>query len=438
MRLSSVRLRAGILVAIACAAALLAVVPGLRPAAIVVAAGSAALLGWMIWRIAGVIGRLQSETSDLRLQNASLASTVQTGAAELRAATERLRASEAHWRSIVQSAVDGLIVIDSQGRIEAFNPAAERLFGYAEQEMIGQNVSMLMPSPYREEHDGYMRRYLATGEARIIGTGREVIGRRRDGATFPVHLAVGEVVLEGERKFTGILHDLTDRVRIEEQLRERTALARVGEMAAALAHEIKNPLAGIRGAVQVIGKRLPQGSDASILSEIVKRIDALDDLMKDVLLFSRPPQPRRVLVDVVPLVTATAELIFKDPSLEGITVEITGHAPPIQADAEMLRIVFQNLLVNSAHAMQGRGRIRVDIGTADGACEMAFTDSGPGIPEEIREKVFKAFFTTKARGTGLGLATAKRLIEAHHGSIRVEFPPGGGTRFILRLPAQPG
>ena len=167
-----------------------------------------------------------------------------------------------------------------------------------------------MPSPYHEEHDVYLSRYLATGRAKIIGTGREVTGLRRDGTTFPVHLSVGEVILEGERKFTGILHDLTARVRIEEQLRERAALARVGEMAAVIAHEVKNPLAGVRGAIQVIGSRLPDDSrDASIVQDIVTRIDALDALMKDLLLFARPPQPRRAPVDVVPLVTMTADLV---------------------------------------------------------------------------------------------------------------------------------
>src|SRR4029079_4703594 len=142
-----------------------------------------------------------------------------------------LRASEARWRSIVESAVDGIVVIDAHGRIQAFHPAAERLFGYAEADVVGQNVNMLMPSPYHEEHDTYMARYLATGVKKIIGTGREVTGLPRDGTTFPVHLSVGELTVGGERRFTGILHDLSARVKIEEQLRERSSLARIGEMA---------------------------------------------------------------------------------------------------------------------------------------------------------------------------------------------------------------
>ncbi len=349
----------------------------------------------------------------------------------------QLRTSEARWRSIIQSAVDGIVVIDAHGSVEAFNPAAERLFGYSENELLGQNVNLLMPSPYHEEHDTYLARYLATGRAKIIGTGREVTGRRRDGTTFPLHLSVGELIVEGERKFTGIVHDLTGRVRLEEQLREGAALAKVGEMAAVIAHEVKNPLAGIRGAIQVIGSRMPAESrDSAVLSEIVKRIDALDGLIKDLLLFARPPQPRRASVDVVPLVTMTADLLCQDPSLKNVTVGVEGSAPPLFADAKMLKIVFQNLLVNSAHAMQGQGRIDVAIETSDSTCQIAFTDTGPGIPPEIRDKVFTPFFTTKARGSGLGLATAKRLIEAHQGKIQIECPPTGGTRVTVNIPTQ--
>jgi len=347
----------------------------------------------------------------------------------------RLRASEERWRSVIESAVDAIIVIDARGAIEAFNPAAERLFGYGESEVLGRNVSALMPSPYREEHDGYLARYLKTGHAKIIGIGREVTGRRADGSLFPLHLSVGEMLLAGERKFTGILHDLSSRVRMEEQLREQAALVRLGEMAAVIAHEVKNPLAGIRGAVQVIGGRLPQESrEAAVVGEILSRIDTLNGLMQDLLLFARPPQPRPAPVDVSPLVVTTAELLISDPALSGVHIEIEGSAPPLAADAELLKIAFLNLLVNSAHAMRGEGRIRVSIDVVDGYGRVVFADAGPGIPPDIREKIFTPFFTTKSRGTGLGLPTAKRLIEAHHGTIHIECPPGGGTVVTVQLP----
>ena len=348
---------------------------------------------------------------------------------------DELRASEEKWRAVIDSAVDGIVVIDPRGAIESLNPAAVRLFGYDESETIGRNVSMLMPSPYHEEHDSYLARYLSTGNKKIIGIGREVTGRRKDGTTFPLHLSVGEIFTKGERKFTGILHDLSNRVALEEQLRERGALAKLGEMAAMIAHEVKNPLAGIRGAVQVIGGRLPAGNpDAPMMQEIVKRIDSLDAMMKELLLFARPPKPKRSPTDVIPLLAATAGLLKADEGARQVDVEIAGAAPPVPADGEMLKMVFHNLLINGAHAMEGRGKIRVHVSAADHACRIAVSDQGPGIPADVRDKIFTPFFTTKRRGTGLGLPTAKRFIEAHDGRITVDCPPAGGTTVIVQLP----
>jgi signal transduction histidine kinase len=292
-----------------------------------------------------------------------------------------------------------------------------------------------MPSPYHEEHDHYLARYQATHIKKIIGIGREVTGRRRDGSTFPLHLSVAEMVLDGETKFTGILHDLTERNRIEVQLREQAALARLGEMAAVIAHEVKNPLAGIRGAIQIIGGRLPKDSkDAQITREIISRIDALNVLMKDLLLFARPPQPKPSPVELASLVTTTADLLSADPALKGVRVEVEGSAPAVLADPDLLKIVFVNLLANGAHAMNGLGTIRVVISAHGSASEVTFSDTGPGIPEDVRARIFTPFFTTKSRGSGLGLPTAKRLVEAHHGTITIECPPAGGTRVSVRLP----
>jgi len=349
---------------------------------------------------------------------------------------DRLRASEARWRSILESAVDGIIVIDARGRIEWFNPAAERLFGYTEAEMIGRNVNILMPSPYREEHDGYMSRYLTTGEKKIIGIGREVTGLRRDGTTFPVRLSVGEMEVNGERRFTGILADLSVRVRIEERLREQTSLARLGEMAAVIAHEVKNPLAGIRGAIQVIGGRMPKDSkDAAVVTEILNRIDTLNDLIKDLLLFARPPQPRPQPVDLADLIRTTADLVTRDPALKGVAIQMEGSAAPVLADPELLKIVFHNLLVNGAQAMQGQGELRVTLHSIDGRSRVEFRDAGPGIGADVLEKIFTPFFTTKARGTGLGLATARRIVDAHAGTIAIACPSSGGTTVTVDLPA---
>ena len=348
-----------------------------------------------------------------------------------------LRSSEARWRSIIDSAVDGIVVINSRGRIEAFNGAAERLFGHLEADILGRNVSVLMASPYREEHDGYIARYLTTGEQKIIGIGREVTALRKDGTIFPVHLSVGEMTIEGERKFTGIVHDLTARVEIERRLREQSALTKLGEMAAVVAHEVKNPLTGIRGAIQVIGSRLPPASkDAAVAKEIVARVDALNELMKDLLLFARPPQLKPAPVDLVELLRTVADLVKLDPSVPELRIQVEGSSAPIVGDVELLKIVMQNLILNSAHATQGRGSVRVSVEASNEGVQVTIADNGPGIPPEVRDRLFTPFFTTKSRGTGLGLSTAKRLVEAHAGTIGIECPPDGGTIVTIQFPVQ--
>ncbi|MCU1384384.1 MAG: zraS 3, partial [Acidobacteria bacterium] len=204
-----------------------------------------------------------------------------------------------------------------------------------------------------------------------------------------------------------------------------------------VAHEVKNPLTGIRGAIQVIGSRLPAGSkDVQIVGEIVARIDALNDLMKDLLLFARPPQPRVAPVDVLMLLKSVRNLLRQDPALQGLEIDIVGDATVLAVDAELLKIVVLNLLLNGAHAMQNQGTIQVVVTSADGLCHIAIADDGPGIPREVLDKLFTPFFTTKARGTGLGLSTARRLVEAHGGTLAIESPVTGGTTALIRLPTR--
>lgn len=355
-----------------------------------------------------------------------------------RRADAALMESQARWRAVVDSAVDGIIVIDGRGKIGVFNPAAERLFGYSEQEVVGQNVNVLMPSPYHEEHDGYIADYLRTGHQKVIGIGREVTAQRRDGSTFPVHLAVGEMAVGSERHFTGILHDLTPRVQLEERVREQTTLARLGEMAAVIAHEVKNPLAAVRGAIQVVGQRLPtESTDRPVIKEIVARIDALDDLIKDLLLFARTPQPRLTQVDLSSLLQLTAEFLSADPAMRALRVDIAGTASPVAGDPELLRIVFQNLLLNAGQAMQRVGTTTVRLSSEGQLQRVTVADTGPGLSSDARANLFRPFFTTKSRGTGLGLPTAKRLVELHGGSISVDSIAGEGTTVTVRLPVVP-
>jgi PAS domain S-box-containing protein len=345
-----------------------------------------------------------------------------------------LRRSEERLRSIVESAVDGIIVIDDKGIIQAFNPAAVRLFGYTPAEAIGQNVSLLMPVPDRDHHDEYIQNFVTTGEQKIIGIGREVRGQRKDGSIFPLHLSVGEVKLEGQRFFTGILQDLTYRVELEQRLAEQKSLAKLGEMAAVVAHEVKNPIAGIRGALQVITSRMPADQrDRPILLDIISRLDSLDRIVQDMLMFARPRPLRRAAIPLASLVSDTALLIQRDPALSSLDINVKGTAA-INGDPEMLQVVFQNILMNAAHAMNGQGRIDVTVTNFGERCQVDIVDHGPGMPLEVRQKAFDAFFTTKHRGTGLGLPIAKRVIESHGGTIQIDAPETGGTTVTIILP----
>ena len=212
-------------------------------------------------------------------------------------------------------------------------------------------------------------------------------------------------------------------------------MARIGELAAVIAHEVRNPLTAVRGAIQVIGGRLPADSkDAPIIKAIVARLDALNTLIQDLLTFARTPQPRFGPVEIVSLLELTSNLLSTDPTFAPVRVDIVGKVPPISADADLLTIVFQNLLLNAAQAMPDGGEIRVSVTADDGHQRVSIADDGPGIAPDARGQMFRPFFTTKARGTGLGLATAKRLVDAHRGRIAVECPPEGGTRVTVWLP----
>jgi len=207
-------------------------------------------------------------------------------------------------------------------------------------------------------------------------------------------------------------------------------------MAAVIAHEVKNPLAAVRGAIQVIGSRLPPGAgDAEIVKAIVARLDGLNELMQDLLVFARPPAPKRRWCGLPELVDAVAALLKADPANAALEVSVSGAVPPVHVDPVLLTIVFQNLMTNAAQAMQGHGTIAVTFGTSEGWHCVTLSDAGPGIPAEIRAALFRPFKTTKARGTGLGMATAKQLVESHGGHISVESPDGGGTTVVIRLPS---
>src|SRR5579862_2553770 len=348
---------------------------------------------------------------------------------------DQLEAAESRWQAIVNSAVDGIIGIDARGRIESFNPAAERLFGYRFSEVQSRNVSMLMPASYASAHDGYLHRYLSTGERHVIGVGREVEGRRKDGTTFPLHLSVGEMSFQGVTKFTGIIRDLTERNALEARLRDESALARLGELASVLAHEVRNPLAAVSGAVQMLVDHARLDEDhLAVAGEIINRLDALNELVSDLLMYARPPQPKLGSVNLAELFDVFVRFFQSDPEWKDITFAAAGHSDPVRADAELLKIVLQNLLLNAAQAMNGRGQIAIQWNQAGSEVSIDIADHGPGIDPRVRETLFTPFVTTKVRGTGLGLPTVVRLVRAHGGAVGVHSSGPAGTTIRLTLP----
>ena len=333
--------------------------------------------------------------------------------------------------AIDQSAIVALT--DVQGRIKFANDKFCEISKYSREELIGQDHRLINSGYHPKEYIRELWHTIARGE---IWRG-ELRNRAKDGSIYWVDTTIVPFLDDRGKpyQYMAIRYEITDRKRSEKRLREQEALARLGEMAAVVAHEVKNPLAGIRGALQVISSRMASDHrDRSVVHDIVLRLDALNDMVQDLLLFARPRTPRLAPVRLGPLVEASALLLKKDPSFAQVAFELHGGELTIEADSELLQIVLSNLMLNSAQAMSGVGRISVDVRRRDGWCEIAVRDTGPGMPPETHQRMFEPFFTTKHRGSGLGLPTARRLVELHRGSIDATCPPEGGTVVTISLP----
>jgi two-component system sensor kinase FixL len=364
---------------------------------------------------------------------------------------ESLRESEARARAVLNAAVDAIITIDHLGIIESANQATERLFGYTEAEHVGENVRILMPPPYEDEHDEYLRHYLATGEKRIIGIGREVQARRKDGSVFPVDLAVSEVNLVGRRLFTGIVRDLTEHKLAEKKLgAHRDELAHVlrlntmGEMAGGLAHEINQPLSAIRNYASGVMRRLGAGDcGRSELIEVAQLIadesERASTIIQSLKHFVKKGVPDQRLLDINALVRNAMGIMAIEAERRSVamTARCALNMPRINGDAIQLEQVVINLLLNGIEAMEncaGTKRLLVEIGTVDADALVSVSDNGPGLPADYSENIFKAFFTTKADGLGMGLAISRSIVEAHNGRLWAEPNSDGGATFRIALP----
>ena len=239
-------------------------------------------------------------------------------------------------------------------------------------------------------------------------------------------------------QYIAIRADITARKAAEERLAQQAALARVGQMAAVVAHEVRNPLAGIKGAVQVLmSRRNAADSELPVMRDIVARIDALSELINDLMVFARPRPPRLTVVELHPILADAITMVRRDPSAHAVDISVAGDDVSITADGELVRATVLNLLLNAAQAMAGQGRILVQTGRENGTAYIEVRDTGPGIPSELREQIFEPFFTTKARGGGLGLPIARRTAELHGGSLTLDCPPDGGTVVRVSLPIRP-
>jgi PAS domain S-box-containing protein len=365
----------------------------------------------------------------------NLATRVSQQAGELAQANNSLLEIQTLHAAVVQTIVDGIIVIDHRGDIEWTNDAAWRMFGYEAEALVGHNVRILMPEPDASRHDGYLARYLATGERKIIGIGREVRGKRRDGSEFPLYLAVGEMQVHGVRKFTGIVRDLTETQRLEHLLQERQTLARIGELAAVVAHEVRNPLAAIRGVVEVIQTRFPaDSSDRKVLGDLLARVDSLDHLVSDLLVYARPAPPVFRRVSMLGLVGDTVALVANDRGASAMRFDVSGDDAELAIDPAQMGRALLNLITNAAQASRQAGVVRVTGERHHDRYLLRVTDEGPGMPADVAARCLEPFFTTKTRGTGLGLPIAKRVLDEHGGAFEVESAPGTGTRVTLTLP----
>jgi PAS domain S-box-containing protein len=363
-----------------------------------------------------------------------------------------LAAREAHLRSILDTVPEAMVVIDSAGIISSFSTAAERLFGYSSSEVMGKNVKLLMPSPDREAHDGYLSRYLNTGERRIIGYGRVVSGLRKDGSIFPMELSVGEVAIDGKRIFTGFIRDLTSRHKIEEELRQSQKMEAIGQLTGGLAHDFNNLLTVISGNLEMLERKI---SDPSLKMLVGEAQDAADDgakLTGQLLAFGRRQPLNPTVLDIGQHLSSFSDLLRRTlgETIELRTIVTGGHNHAL-VDGPQFQSALLNLVLNARDAMPRGGRLSIEISRvrldADYAqmypqvrpgeyVLVAVTDTGAGMSKEVLERAFEPFFTTKGvgAGTGLGLSMVYGFAKQSGGHVQLYSEVGQGTSVRVFLP----
>lgn len=365
---------------------------------------------------------------------------------------EELTRREAHLQSILATVPDAMVIINENGLIQSFSATAERLFGFTADEVRGRNVSMLMPAPHGQEHDGYLARYLSTGERRVIGAGRVVVGRRKDGGTFPMELSVGEIVLEDKRQFTGFVRDLTvqqerDRLlhEVQSELLHISRLSTIGEMASALAHELNQPLSAIANYLQGSRRLLQNSPDerATLIMDAMDKAAAQAIRAGQVIqrlrdFVTRGETERRIesIRRLVEEASALALVAGKQRSIR-VTFQFDPTIDLVLVDKVQIQQVLLNLMRNALEAMDASDRreLLIRVEPAADMVVIKVVDTGPGVSPTIASRLFQPFVSTKQNGMGIGLSISRAIIESHGGQIRVEPNPDGGTIFSFTLRA---
>jgi len=384
------------------------------------------------------------------------ASKVARDVTAARAAQESLREREAHLRSVLDTVPDAMVVIDTRGIMQSFSATAERLFGYSAEEAVGKNVSILMPQPYRGHHDAYLSRYMATGERRIIGLGRLVVGQRKDGSTFPMELAVGEMRSGDRRFFTGFVRDLTERQQTQQRLQDlqselifMSRFTALGEMASTLAHELNQPLTAAAAFLNGARRLLDGGKPGDALhvrdglEGAAEQILRAGQIIKRLREFVARGETDRQPENLAKLIEEASALALVGAKETGAQVSFTFDPAVgfVMVDRIQIQQVILNLVRNAIEAMQEVEHRELEISTRwidPETVEIAVKDTGPGIAAEIAQNLFQPFMTTKAHGMGVGLSISRTIVEAHGGRLWAEPNPGGGTIFHMTLKSVEG